>query len=169
VRQREQRDFEAGGTVPSLPALDRLARALDAALVVHSPPAPTSPDHPLNRAALPRIRGSADPRISASALLVEHLPQLMQQKQMTPSPPQRNSCADNGSSVVLSGLCFRPNVLVSVSGEGAVMMTTLNDVTAKKRPEPCVDVRAHWIEMVWNHQQGVARCAPCIRRDGSEW
>lgn len=30
--------FEAGGTVPSLPVLDRLARALDADLVVHLTP-----------------------------------------------------------------------------------------------------------------------------------
>ncbi len=30
--------FEAGGTVPSLPVLDRLARALDADLVVHLAP-----------------------------------------------------------------------------------------------------------------------------------
>ncbi len=36
-------------------------------------------------------------------------------------------------------LCFRPNALASVSGEGAVMMTTLNDMTAKKVPEPSAE------------------------------
>jgi len=56
--------FEAGGTIPSLPVLDRLARALDADLVVHLTPRATSPDHQLNAAVWPRIRRHT----SASAL-----------------------------------------------------------------------------------------------------
>jgi len=47
--------FEAGGTVPSLPVLDRLARALDADLVVHLTPR-GQPDQPLNTGAWAQIR-----------------------------------------------------------------------------------------------------------------
>ncbi|HET9657410.1 MAG TPA: helix-turn-helix transcriptional regulator [Kineosporiaceae bacterium] len=45
--------FEAGGTVPTLPVLQRLAHALDANLTIQVTPTPTLPGHPRGQPTTP--------------------------------------------------------------------------------------------------------------------
>ncbi len=60
--------------------------------------------------------------------------------------------------------CLRPNALMSVSGEGPVMMT-LTDMTAKKKPEPCAQEIAARELFRLAQEQGLSLTGPDGCRD----
>ena len=56
--------------------------------------------------------------------------------------------------------CFRPDALMSVSGKGAVMTTTLNDMTAKKKPTPSAEELAAKELVAYAKEQGLSLTGP---------